>query len=290
MTENKIETVPNNVVIPDQEKFNQLIAKFKEQGQDKIHALADFDRTLTSAFVNGQKVPSVISILRDGRFLTSEYVEQAEALFKQYHPFEIDPELDLAEKKNKMNDWWRRHFDLLVKSGLSKKDIAEVVKDPKLQLRPGAVEFFDLLKQHDIPLVIMSSAGLGVESISLILQREKCLSDNIQIISNEFEYDDTGRAIKVKEPVIHMLNKDETVIQNYPAFKEVKDRPNIILLGDNLDDVGMAKGFEYDNIIKIGFLNENPDKNLPHYKKVFDAVILNDGDMGFVNKLMKEIL
>ncbi len=62
------------------------------------------------------------------------------------------------------------------------------------------------------------------------------------------------------------------------------------MLGDNLEDIGMVDGFEYDNLLKIGFLNENIEENLENYKKAFDIVILNDGSMEFVNNLLKEII
>ena len=64
----------------------------------------------------------------------------------------------------------------------------------------------------------------------------------------------------------------------------------MILLGDNLEDIGMIEGFDYENLIKIGFLNENVEENLLEFKKNFDAIILNDGEMDFVNKLLKEII
>ena len=57
--------------------------------------------------------------------------------------------------------------------------------------------------------------------------------------------------------------------------------------------LGLAQGFNtfyYKNLIKIGFLNEEIDKLKDIYKKSFDAVILNDGSMDYVNKLLKEII
>ena len=52
----------------------------------------------------------------------------------------------------------------------------------------------------------------------------------------------------------------------------------------------MIEGFPYDNLIKIGFLNENVEENLESYKKSYDVVILGDGDFGFVNELIVEIV
>ncbi|NOQ38575.1 hypothetical protein GQ472_06845, partial [archaeon] len=68
------------------------------------------------------------------------------------------------------------------------------------------------------------------------------------------------------------------------------DRKNVILLGDSIEDIKMVKGIDYDNIIKIGFLNENQEKSLEAYKRNFDVVILNDSGMGYVNSLLGDIL
>ena len=52
----------------------------------------------------------------------------------------------------------------------------------------------------------------------------------------------------------------------------------------------MAEGFESDNILRIGFLNEDVEENLEAYKKTFDQIILNDSSMQPVNSLLKEII
>jgi len=52
----------------------------------------------------------------------------------------------------------------------------------------------------------------------------------------------------------------------------------------------MIEGFNYNNLIKIGFLNENTEENLEIYKNNFDIIILNDSDTGYINKLIKEII
>ena len=67
-------------------------------------------------------------------------------------------------------------------------------------------------------------------------------------------------------------------------------RKNVLLLGDSLGDLGMIEGFEYDNLISVGFLNENIEENLHAYKENFDIVIMNDGSMNYVNGLIKKIV
>jgi 5'-nucleotidase len=81
------------------------------------------------------------------------------------------------------------------------------------------------------------------------------------------------------------------MIKDYPAvFEIVKNRKNVLLLGDGLGDIGMIMGFNYDNLIKIGFLNEEVEKCLEEYKNNYDIVILNDSDMNFVNELLKDLI
>ena len=55
-------------------------------------------------------------------------------------------------------------------------------------------------------------------------------------------------------------------------------------------DLGMIEGFDYDEILRIGFLNENVEDNLEEYKKKFDVVITGVGDFSYVNGLLSEIL
>lgn len=279
-----------NIIIPNPEKLERTVKIFSKDGKDKIHILTDFDRTLTTAFINGKSVPSLISILRDGNYLTPDYAIKANELYAKYHPIEIAPKVSLEARKKAMFEWWTIHFDLLIKLGLNRKDIESVVEFGKIKFRDGFGEFADFLYQYQIPLVIMSSSGLGSEAISMYLKKEGKLYDNVYIISNSFQWDENGKAISVKQPIIHILNKDKTSVQNFPVFEVIKNRKNVLLLEDSLDDIGMTKGFDYDNLIKIGFLNENIEENLEYYKQDYDVVILNDFSMDYVNVLLREII
>jgi len=279
-----------SIVITDSEKLEKTKKIILEQGKEKIHVLADFDRTLTKAFVNDRKIPSIISVLRDEDYLSEEYSEKAKALANKYHPIEIDSSISMEEKKKAMQEWWTQHFNLLIKSGLNKKHLEEVIKDGNIQFRKGTTEFLDFLYENKIPLIIMSSTGLGGDSISMYLKKQGKLYDNVHIVSNSYEWDSKGNAVSFKEPIIHVMNKDETAIKDYKVFDLIKNRKNVLLLGDSLGDVGMITGFDYDNLIKIGFLNENIKENLPHYKKVYDVILTNDNSMDFVNNLLKQLL
>ncbi len=276
------------ITIPRAEELEALKKAISKDGREKFHVISDFDKTLTKAFVNGEEVPSIISVLRDGEYLTSDYAEKAHALYSRYHQIEANSAVLLKEKKKAMQEWWTEHFKLLIESRLNKRDLERVVKSGKVKLREGDLEFFDFLKEKKIPLVILSSSGLGVESISMYLENKKRMYDNVHIVSNSFKWDENGYAIGINKPIIHSMNKDEASVKDCPFFDKIKDRRNVLLLGDTIEDTGMVKGLGCDKIIKIGFFNYDRE-NLAEYKKNYDILVLNDGTMRHINWLLKEM-
>lgn len=283
--------VEKNIIIPNPKNLDILKKEFSKDGADKIHVLTDFDRTLTKAYVNGIRVPAIISRLRDGGYISKDYTKKAGALADYYHPIELNPNISIEEKKKKMYEWWTKHFDLLIKSGLNKKHIKSIVNEGMIQFREGAEDFLDFLNDKNIPLIIISSGGLGYEPIEMLLEKKKKMYNNTHIISNSFKWDKNGKAIGVNEPIIHVFNKDEQSIKDYPTVYDlIKNKKNVILLGDSLGDLGMITGFNYNNIIKVGFLNENVEENLNLYGKNFDIILTDDSDMNYLNKFMKEIV
>lgn len=280
----------NEIVISNKERLEKTVEAMKKDGADKLHVLADFDRTLTTAFVDGKSVRSLISVLYEGNYLTPDYAEKGQALANKYHPIEIDPNVPFEEKWAAMDSWWREHSKLLIESGLNRDVIKKAVVESKVTLRDGYNEVADLLHTYNIPLVVMSASGLGSEGITQYLKQSGKLYTNVHLVCNEYEWDNTGGAVSLREPIIHALNKYETAIQGYPAFDAVRERKNVILLGDGVDDVGMVQGFEYDNLITIGFLNDKVEENLERYQKAFDVVITGDGSMKYVSQLLKKIV
>ncbi|VVB75525.1 2-hydroxy-3-keto-5-methylthiopentenyl-1-phosphatephosphatase [Candidatus Tiddalikarchaeum anstoanum] len=275
----------DNVYVLDNQDLVEKIKRIKNAGADKLHIVADFDKTLTKFLINGRQIPSVISLIREGGYLTNDYPRKAYALYDKYHPVELDDTISIKDKNEKMLEWWRTHEKLLVESGMNKSVIDDIIKKYPDILRVGADEFFNLLHRHKIPLLIFSS-GVG----NIIEGYIKKDYDNIHILSNTFNFDKKGYATGYKEDIIHVFNKSETAIKNEKYLKAIFGRRNIILLGDSLGDLGMVKGIKYDTLISIGFLNEEIDKKLSIYMKNFDVVITNDGDMGYANKLIEELV
>lgn len=277
------------IIISDPEKLEKTKERMKQGGAEKLHVLADFDRTFTKAFVNGEEVTALIAILYKENYLTPDYPKKAQAMFDYYHPIEIDPKIPTEEKREAMKEWWIRHFDLLTESGLKKKDINKAMNSAKSEFRKDALEIMDFLREKNIPLVFLSSSGLGADSIAMRLRKEERLHDNMHIVCNEFDWDENGNFVRAKEPIIHCMNKNEVLLKDFPFFDKIKNRKNVLVLGDNIEDIDMIEGFDYENLISVGFLNKKIEENLENYKKAFDVVIAGDGGMTFVFGLVKEL-
>jgi len=282
----------DNVIIPNPELLKKKIAKIKEQGKESMHVLSDFDRTLTHSSVNGARTPSLISHLRNGNYLTEDYAEKAKALFNRYHPIEMSTTFGQEEKAEKMKEWWSLHYKLLADSGLNQETIKRAIKDiingENIKLREGVDKFINNLNKNDIPLVIISSAGIG-NMIQDFLKEKNLLLSNIHIIGNMLEFNKEGKFTGIKDNrIIHVLNKREAELKGLSIYSELEKRKNIILLGDSIDDLQMIENSEYENLISIIFLESL--ESLELVKQKFDIIITNDSDFSEVNKLLEEII
>lgn len=279
-----------NIIISNKRKFDKKKKEIQKEGGENLHVISDFDRTLTYGLTpEGKKTQTVISQLRSNiKYLGENYYKESHKLFDEYHPIEINPKISLEEKKRKMQEWWRKHFDLIIESGFTKSLIQKVIKEKPLKFRKGSINFLSFLNNKKIPFIIMS-AGPG-DMLIEYLKENKLLFPNIYVISNRYDFDSKGKAKEIRKPIIHTFNKTETSLKEIPIYNKIKNRKNILLLGDSLGDTGMAEGLPYKNIIKIGFLNENIKENLLSYKKNFDVVLTGDQNFDYLNKLIKELL
>lgn len=276
-----------NIIIKNINNFNKKLMKIKNQGKNNLHVLSDFDKTLTKCFLGNKKAVSGFGLIRAGNYLSPDYVKKSYAMYDEYHPIELNDTIPLKLKKQKMKEWWKKHEQLLIDAKLHKSVIQDIIeKNPNI-LREGYDVFFTTLKENKIPLLIFSS-GFG-NLIQEYLKKSNYLSENVFLLSNIFEFDQEGFAKGYKTEPIHVFNKSDTRIMNKNYLNTIKERKNIILLGDSIGDLGMSKNLNYETILKIGFLNENINENLETYKQKFDVVILEDGSMNFINKILENL-
>jgi len=62
------------------------------------------------------------------------------------------------------------------------------------------------------------------------------------------------------------------------------------LIGDSEGDLGMVGHIKYDNIIKIGYLNEKEDELKDKYAEIFDVVILQDQGLEPIINILTQIV
>lgn len=274
--------------------FGSKIKQLHDINSNLIQVISDFDWTLT--YIRNKEtnefVPAIISILYNKWYLSEEYSRKAKELENYYIPIEKDENIPLETRKLEMIEWWRKHEDLLIKYGLSKKHIDDVVNSGVVQLRNGCVKFFEILKILNIPITIFSASWLWTCAIRPYLERQGINYDNINFVSNEFVWDENWKAVSKKWPIITSLNKDETVIskENYPElYEKVKNRKNVILLWNGVWDVVMAKDEDNDLVLRIWFLDEKTYGRLEKFKELFDLVLIWDWWMDEIIEIIKNI-
>lgn len=270
-----------NTLIVDWESFDRKVELIRKAGPDKLHIVADFDRTLTAVSEDG-KAPTT-SWASFTEMLGEEYADERKKLFDQYRPIEIDESLDLASRSAAMKEWWHKHLDLLIRHGVSNQDVQKLASETSLSPRKGLAELIEFTKANNIPFLIFS-AGIG-DLISLYLSRHAEVPQNIHIVSNFFTHDSGGKITGFKDEIIHSLNKNEGSVRTEAYAKAVAERPNCILLGDTLEDVHMTDGMSHDTVLKIGFLNGNTAA-LEAFKQKYDVVLLDENASIDLNKLI----
>lgn len=116
----------NEIVVSNLKEFEKKKNIFRDK--DNLHVITDFDRTLTKSYVNRNKSSSLISFIYNGHYLSSNYSKKANKLYDYYRPIEINPKISLEEKIKKMEEWWRKHSDLLIESGMNNEVIRDIIK------------------------------------------------------------------------------------------------------------------------------------------------------------------
>ncbi len=281
----------NNIVVVNKEKFEEVKSNFKKGGFENMCILTDFERTLTCGTFNGKKVPSMIAVLRDeNNYLGEDYVKKASFLAEKYRPIEFNPDMNESEKRKEMESWWQEHIELLIEKKLNKEHFQRVVNERIVGFRDGVKDIFEISRENNVPIIIISASGMGEEPISMMIEKELGEFPNVFVVSNSFIYDKDENVIAYKEPIIHIMNKDDILIEKRSFYNKMKDRKNIILLGDSLDDVKMAENIDYENILKICFLDEHSVKMIDYYKKLYDILILNDSSADFVKRFLTGIV
>lgn len=100
-------------------------------------------------------------------------------------------------------------------------------------MRDGCNWFFYTLERNNIPIMIFS-AGIGNIVQEFLIQQ--CGNyKNMKIISNFMLFNNvTNRISGFQGKLIHVFNKNESVLMDTDYEKLIENRNNIILIGDSI--------------------------------------------------------
>jgi HAD superfamily hydrolase (TIGR01544 family) len=184
-----------------------------------------------------------------------------------------------------MHDWWSTAHELLLKCHFEAGFLPKMVQDSKLLLREKCAEFLDLLLKENISTVLVS--GGITQIIVQILQRLYPNFDRkrFHIVANEMLFNEKDVLVGFSDRIVHTMNKRKQLQE----LEEDFSKPNLIVLGDHLQDAYVAARIHTNVQLKIGFLNRIKEKELENYKAAFDLIVLDDGSFESVVDILNFI-
>lgn len=256
----------NKFISKDKKKTLKKIEFLLNSGEKRVHLVLDFDRTLTwSRNKFGENI-TTWEILQ--RRLPLKGKEEYQRLYNKYRSLEIKNELKTADAIC----WWESVIKLYIKYKLKWSDIKNDI-EKKMPTRPCVKKMFDICDKKNIPTIIISA---GIKNI-IELWCQKFKIRPTKILCTNLFFDSKGY-IKGwdKEHMIHILNKKERGHEEISRMRKM--RPNIILIGDSIDDASMVDGTK--NVLRIIVNDPRRDeaferKQLSNILKNFDLVIKN---------------
>lgn len=212
----------------------------------RIHAAADFDRTLTQRREGSQEDITSWNILRD--HLPPDAQAECQRLFEIARPKEL---AGIMTKQDAVS-WWSAVLNIYAEHHLDMKEVEEDFLD-RASIRTGTKQFFDLCAKLDIPTIVLSA---GVKDVIDLWSRTYDISPSLTI-STELILDEQRRISGWKEnTLVHVLNKSE---MDHPELNRIRtERPLSIIFGDSMTDADMAAGEE--EVLRVRIYDPRPDE------------------------------
>jgi HAD superfamily hydrolase (TIGR01544 family) len=271
-------------------KFNALL----QGGFASLHVVIDWDRTVTTQYCRGAPGDSCHGIIE--RWRGEDFSAAASVLNAYYYPLETSEELTQEEKVPYMRQWYTKVNELLVKSGMTRGDLAEDVRRGNFELRPGVLGLFRACERHGFPVTIFS-AGIGDVILEVMRQRYGPLPPNLRVVSNRMVWDEEGVCVGFSPSILHPFNKNFMAMDEFFSAEDrgfyaaAMARPNVLVCGDGKGDAAMAVGLHAaTTVLKCGLLNYvNPpptEAQKRSYLDLFDVVCLGDSPLFLITRLL----
>ncbi|KAH9848787.1 HAD-like domain-containing protein [Lenzites betulinus] len=146
--------------------------------------------------------------------------------------------LDILAEKKTFRDAFREMLESVSANGHTFEDCKEVLKK-NISLDSGFKDFYRYCKEHDIPIVIISSgmAPLIRAVLSNLIGEED--SQTIEIVSNEVDVQPDGKwEIKYRHPSSGFGHDKSQAILPYRALE---NPPTVFFFGDGVSDMSAAR-------------------------------------------------
>ncbi|XP_052758763.1 7-methylguanosine phosphate-specific 5'-nucleotidase-like [Galleria mellonella] len=276
----------SNVHIKNEETLLEKLNKIISQGHEKLQIVTDFDHTLTRHIKDdGTPVLTSFGMLTACPSVPQHYKDEDMRLSAIYKPIESNGCISVEEKTKHMVDWYVAANSLLKGMIFPKNELTKVAEGLKDCFRSGVEHLIEWSESNKVPVLIFS-AGLG-DCVVAAVKSSNLMRGNVKVVANFLAMNERDEIVGMQGEIIHTLNKNETAIKNTEYYGMVKDRSNVLLMGDNIGDAGMAEGMEHcDVVIKIGFLSCKVEENLQNYMDKFDIVLVNEHTLDVANALI----
>lgn len=234
---NNIKNILDGFVVFDNKQVLEKISRLTGDGSGKLHLITDFDRTLTIEKNKTNEDITTWHILNN--HLPAAGQKRYRIFFNKYRPLEKENKLTVKDARV----WWESTLQLFADY---KVNLFDVENDfmKKIAIRPYSKKLFDFCGRKHIPTVILSA---GIKDVIDLWAKNFTIKSSL-VLSTRLNIDPGGTITGwVKNSLVHTLNKKEI---GHPELVRIRrDRPNVILIGDALEDADMAQST--DRVLKI---------------------------------------
>lgn len=276
----------------DPSAFKGKYAALLQGGFKSLHVVIDWDRCITTQYCKGIPGDSCHGIIE--RYRSEDFAAAASVLNAYYYPLETSEELTQEEKIPYMKQWYTKVNELLVKTGMTRADLANDVRRGNFELRRGVQGLFKACERHGFPVTIFS-AGIGDVILEVMKQRYGPLPPTLRVVSNRMVWDQEGVCVGFSPSILHPFNKNFLAMGEFFSaldsgfYTAAMARPNVLVCGDGKGDAAMAVGLTAaTTVLKVGLLNYvNPSEAQKRsYLDLFDVVCLGDSPLFPITRLL----
>lgn len=279
---------PDKLIMRDPKMVKETLRKIKREGLSKFKIVSDFDQTLTKSIHHNRNVEGSFSIVKNPGLMSTQMLQSFERDFQAYKDKISNPEVDKAKKIQNSNAWMADYLGKIIKQNLHTKDVEKILHEAFFVPRPKLDVFLEMSYKYNVPLYIIS-AGLSNIIVSM-LDHYVNLNDyeDFYVYGNEMIFDDEGYLRDFSKPHVHSYLKNQ-IFQKNQIY-----RRNLLLLGDLLHDVNIAKNIVPKSMVSIGFLNYATGYSMRQafldYARKYDIVLITDDSLALPEMILRYVL